>query len=235
MVIWFLWRAHDVHCEFFNGLMPWLILIVRGWFFHHDVMDSLDTQFSGSLWQWWGDSARLVPGLVWRSWFHLVLTLWLCECRPRGSSCRRWILWCHRWLGNMVEWEFLALIYLLSVCRCWRFVLDPVVAEASLTFAWCTWLSSWCMKMVRSWGLIGFLVIFIVCGDGSSWYVEMVASWGLMGFLVKVWFMLSFDILSLVWRWFHFYVMVYSWYVFRVVTCYSMFIWSMLSLLVEMI
>ena len=33
---------------------------------------------------------------------------------------------------------FLALIYLLSFCRCWRFVLDPIVAEASLTFAWCT-------------------------------------------------------------------------------------------------
>ena len=43
---------------------------------------------------------------------------------------------------------FLALIYLLSVCICWRFVLDPVVVEASLTFAWCTWLSSWCVEMV---------------------------------------------------------------------------------------
>ena len=69
---------------------------------------------------------------------------------------RGWILWCHMWLGTIVEWEFLALIYLLSVCRCWRFVLDLVVAKASLTFAWC---------------------------------VEMVASWGVMGFLVKVWFM----------------------------------------------
>ena len=61
----------------------------------------------------------------------------------------------------------------------------------------------------------------------SWWCMEMVASWGLMGFLVKVWFMF----LSLVWGWFHYYVMVYSWYAFRVVTCYSMFIWSMLSLL----
>ena len=34
--------------------------------------------------------------------------------------------------------SFLALIYLLSVCRCWRFVLDLVATEASLTFAWCT-------------------------------------------------------------------------------------------------
>ena len=34
--------------------------------------------------------------------------------------------------------NFLALIYLLSVCRCWRFVLDPIVVETSLTFAWCT-------------------------------------------------------------------------------------------------
>ena len=33
---------------------------------------------------------------------------------------------------------FLALIYLLSVCKCWRYVLDPIVVEASLTFAWCT-------------------------------------------------------------------------------------------------
>ena len=33
-------------------------------------------------------------------------------------------------------------------------------------------LSSWCVKMVRSF--IGFLVMFMVCGDGSSWYVEMV-------------------------------------------------------------
>ena len=68
----------------------------------------------------------------------------------------------------------------------------------------------------------------MVCGDiFSSWCMEMVASSGLMGFLVKVWFML----LSLVWGWFHYYVIVYSWYTFRVVTYYSMFIWSMLSLL----
>ena len=104
---------------------------------------------------------------------------------------------------------FLALISLLSVFRCWRFVLDVVAIEVPLTFAWCTW-------------------FFMVCGDFfSSCCVEMVASWGLTGFLVKVWFM----ILSLVWGWFHYYVMVYSWYVFRVVTCYIMFIWSMLSLL----
>ena len=70
---------------------------------------------------------------------------------------------------------------------------------------------------------------------GSSWYVEM------------VFFMVYGDgcilrthkvpgkgvvyVLSLVWGWFHYYVMVYSWYTFRVVTCYSMFIWSMLPLL----
>ena len=129
-------------------------------------------------------------------------------------------------------------IFLLSVCRCWRFVLDPIVVEASLTFAWCTcYLHG--VKMVRSWGLMGFLVIFMVCGDSSSWYVEMVfsswcvemvSSWGLLEFLVKVWFMLSFGMLSLVWGWFYYYVMVYSWYAIKVVTCYSMFIWSMLSL-----
>ena len=34
--------------------------------------------------------------------------------------------------------RFLALIYLLSVCRCWRFLLDPIVVEVPLTFAWCT-------------------------------------------------------------------------------------------------
>ena len=53
-------------------------------------------------------------------------------------------------IGDLVPWlsgSFLALIYLLSVCRCWRFVLDPVAAEASLTFAWCT-------------------SFFMVCGDG---------------------------------------------------------------------
>ena len=33
---------------------------------------------------------------------------------------------------------FLALIYLLSVCRCWMFVLDPAAVGAPLTFAWCT-------------------------------------------------------------------------------------------------
>ena len=61
---------------------------------------------------------------------------------------------------------FLALIYLLSVCKCWRFVLDHVATEMSLTFTWCTWLSSWCVNMDRSLGLM-------VCGDGPSWYVEM--------------------------------------------------------------
>ena len=97
---------------------------------------------------------------------------------------RGWILWCHRWLGTTVEWEFLALIYLLSVCRCWRFVLDPVAAEAPLTFAWCTW-------------------FFMVCGDGlSSWCVEMVASWGLIGFLVKVWFILGVRIVSFFMSWY---------------------------------
>ena len=78
-------------------------------------------------------------------------------------------------IGDLVPWLsgiFLTLIYLLSVCRCWRFVLDLVVAEASLTFAWCTWylhgvwrwffmvsgdvFSSWCVEMV----------FFMVCGDG---------------------------------------------------------------------
>ena len=29
----FFWGTHDVHFEFFDGLMPWLILIVRGWDF----------------------------------------------------------------------------------------------------------------------------------------------------------------------------------------------------------
>ena len=178
-----------------SSLMVWCL----GWFswledgiFHHDAMNSLDIWFSGSLWQWWGDSSGLLLGLVY------IFLVW-----------RGWILWYHGWISTMVEWEFLALIYLLSVCRCWRFLLDPVIAEVPLTFAWYTW-------------------FFMVCGDVfSSWCMEMVASWGLMGFLVKVWFIL----LSLVWGWFHFYVMVYSWYAFRVVTCYSMFVWSMLSLL----
>ena len=34
--------------------------------------------------------------------------------------------------------SFLELIYLLSVCRCWRFVLDPIVAKESFTFKWFT-------------------------------------------------------------------------------------------------
>ena len=51
---------------------------------------------------------------------------------------------------------FLALIYLLSVCKCSRFVLDPIVVEASLTFAWCT-----CYPHgVWRW-------FFMVYGDGS--------------------------------------------------------------------
>lgn len=57
---------------------------------------------------------------------------------------------------------------------------------------------------------MGFLVIFMMCGDGSSWCVEMVASRELMEFLAKMWFMISFDMLSLVLGWFHYYVMVYS-------------------------
>ena len=68
-------------------------------------------------------------------------------------------------LSIMIEWEFLALIYLLSVCRCCRFVLDPIAIEESLTFAWCTWLSSWCVEMV----LHGMWRWFF------SWCVEMVA------------------------------------------------------------
>ena len=153
-----------------------------------------------------------VSSWVWRYWFHLVLILWLCECRSRESLCRRSILWCHTWLGTTIEWELLALIYLLNICRCWRFVLDPVATETSLTFLWCTcylhgvwgwldledswgsWLFSWCVEMV----------IHVMWRWFSSWCVEMVASWGLMGFLVMVWFMLSFDSLSLVLGWFHF-------------------------------
>ena len=38
----------------------------------------------------------------------------------------------------------------------------------------------------------------MVCGDVfSSWCVEIVSFGGLIGFLVKVWFMLLFDMLSL--------------------------------------
>ena len=42
-------------------------------------------------------------------------------------------------IGDLVpqlSGSFLALIYLLSVCRCWRFVLDPIAIEVPLTFAW---------------------------------------------------------------------------------------------------
>ena len=66
---------------------------------------------------------------------------------------------CYDVMGNSVPWlsgSFSTLICLLSVCRCWRFVLDLFIAEASLTFAWCTWLSSWCVEMV----------FFMVYGDG---------------------------------------------------------------------
>ena len=44
-------------------------------------------------------------------------------------------------ISDLVPWlsgSFLALIYLLSVCRYWRFVLDPIVVETSLIFSWCT-------------------------------------------------------------------------------------------------
>ena len=30
-----------MHFEFFGGLIPWLILMVRGWIFHYDVIDIL--------------------------------------------------------------------------------------------------------------------------------------------------------------------------------------------------
>ena len=86
----FFWGAHDVHFEFFGGLMPWLILMVRGWYFYHDIMDSLDICFTGSLWQWWGDSAGLLPGL------NYIFLVW-----------RGWILWCHRWLGTTVEYTIM--------------------------------------------------------------------------------------------------------------------------------
>ena len=93
------------------------------------------------------DSAWLVPNLVciflvWRSWFYLVLKFWLFLCRPRGSSYRRWILWFHG-------------IYVLSVCRCCRFVLDPIAVEISLTFVWYT---SY-LHGVWRW-------FFMVCGNG---------------------------------------------------------------------
>ena len=65
-------------------------------------------------------------------------------------------------LSTIVEWDFLALIYLLSVCRCWRFVLDPVVAETSLTFAWCT------------------LFFFMMCGDGCILRTHKVPSKGVV-------------------------------------------------------
>ena len=70
-------------------------------------------------------------------------------------------------IGDLVpqlSGSFLTLIYLLSVCRCWIFILNPVVVEASLTFAWCTWLSSWCVEMVLHGMWRRFF--FIVCGDG---------------------------------------------------------------------
>ena len=65
---------------------------------------------------------------------------------------------------HSLEGFFLALIYLLSVCKYWRFFLDPIVAEVPLTFAWCTWLSSWCVEMVLHGMWRWFF--FMVCGDG---------------------------------------------------------------------
>ena len=105
----------------------------------------------------------------------------------------------------MSEIFYLALMYLLSVCRCWRFVLDPIIVEASLTFAWCTcylhgvwrWLDleeSW-SYFLSSWFVD--MVLHGVFRQYSSWCMEMVSSWGVIGFLVKVWFMFSFDRLSL--------------------------------------
>ena len=66
-----------------------------------------------------------------------------------------------------------------------------------------------------------FLVIFMLCRDDSSCYVEifylfffMVCGDGCIlrthGVIGKGVVMLSFDMLSLVLGWFHFYVMVYT-------------------------
>ena len=88
----------------------------------------------------------------------------------------------------MVEWDFLVLTYLLRVCRCWRFVLDHVVAEASLTSAWfncylhgvCR-----CLDLENSWGswLSSWYVemdFFMVCGDGCTLRTNGVLSKGVV-------------------------------------------------------
>ena len=67
-----------MYFEFFDGLMPWLILMVRGWFFIMMSWIAYIYNLVGAC-----DSVRLVTGLVciflvWRFWFYLVLTLWLC-------------------------------------------------------------------------------------------------------------------------------------------------------------
>ena len=87
----------------------------------------------------------------------------------------------------MVEWELLALIYLLSVCRCWRFVLNLVATKVPLTFAWCTWLFMVC----------GDDFFFIVCGDGCILRTHRVLGKGVVypwcedGFIFMSWYTLD--------------------------------------------
>ena len=71
---------------------------------------------------------------------------------------------------------FLALIYLLSVCRCWRFVLDLVVAKVSLTFAWYTCY----FHGVWRW-------FFMVCEDGFLFSYGGISSWLR---IMVIWFLL---------------------------------------------
>ena len=79
------------------------------------------------------------------------------------------------------------MIYLLSVCRCWRFVIDPVVAEAPLTFAWSTWFFLVC----------GDVFFFMVYGDGCILRTHRVPSKGMFypwcedGFIFMSWYTLD--------------------------------------------
>ena len=73
----------------------------------------------------------------------------------------------------MVKWEFFALIYLFSVYRCWRFVLDPITVEVALTFAWCACY----LHGVWRW-------VFMLCGDGFILRTRGVLGKGVVSYLI---------------------------------------------------
>ena len=73
-----------------------------------------------------------------------------------------------RWVGVVGIDIFIECLWMLEVffrSYCYRSIFKICMVHL---------LSSWCVEMVRSWGLMRVLFIFMVCGDGSLWCIEIV-------------------------------------------------------------